>query len=160
MDERHQVGRVGYRCHRKKVPVVTVGHAFAIRAGDWASPEEYWGEFLTKAFKFHRSPGNPIDPNAIVITSSRGKFLGFLSKELGAILSPLAAEGACALFGVAGHITVEIAEDGNLSREGALYLEWLERALEEYNGGAMPANLPPCPIDPADLGVSSGSVPP
>ena len=145
---------MGYRCHRKKVPVVTVGHALAIQSGNWASLNEYWGALLTKPFKFRRSPENPTDPNAIMITSSpRGKFLGFLSKELGAILSPLAAEGACALYGVAGHITVEIAEWGNISREGALYLEWLESSLEEYRQGRMPEDLPSCPINVADLGV-------
>ena len=79
MDERHQVGRVGYWFHRKKVPVVTVGHDFAIQEGGWASQEEYWGEFLTKPFRFRCSPENPMDSNAIMITSSpRGKFLGFL----------------------------------------------------------------------------------
>ena len=77
MGERHQVGGVGYRFCREKAPVVTVGHAFAIRAGDWASSEGYWEEFLTRPFKFRRSSQNSTDPNAVVITSSRGKFLGF-----------------------------------------------------------------------------------
>ena len=111
-----------YRCHRKKVPVVTVGHDFAIGSDDLASSEECWGKVLTKPFRVLHSPDNPTDSNAILVTSaSLRKLLGFLSKELGAILSHLAAQGACAIFGVAGHITVEVAERATY-RERELYV--------------------------------------
>ena len=151
-DERHQRGRVGYRFHRGLVPVVTVGHSFAIDNGDWFSPDEYWGAFLTKPFKFRRSPENSTDKNAIMVTSlPTGKFLGFLSRELGSILSPLADEGACAIFGVAGHITVEIAEWAKVSEEAKAYLEWLEDFLLKYQGGKHPKDLPRCPVSLSDL---------
>ena len=148
MDERHQVGRVGFRFHREQqVPVVRVGHSFAIENGGWVSPEEYWSEFLTKPFTFRRSPENPIDTNAIMVTSfPRGRFLGFLSKELGRILSPLVDEGECALFGTAGHISVEIAESADISSDAKLYLEWLEEALLEYHKGTKAELLPRCPL--------------
>lgn len=151
LDERFQTRRVGYQVYQHLIPVVIVGHSLAIQAGDWASPEEYWGEFYTKPFKFRRAPRNPEDPNAIMVTSLRGKFLGFLTRELASILSPLADKGVCAIFGVAGHISVEIAEGAIVSREAKMYLDWIEDFLSKYQDGKAPESLPQCPVSLKDL---------
>ena len=152
LDERHQVGRVGYRRHKKKVPVVTVGHTFAARVGGWYNPSEYWGEFLTQPFTFRRSPQNEADGNAIMITSSRrGKFLGYLSKELGAILTSLVKSKQCAISGVAGLITIEISRDAKLLDNAVKYLEWLEASLIRYRDSVSPDHLPVCPVSTEDL---------
>ena len=55
-DERHQTGRIGYRRLKTKVPVVIVGHSFAIQVGAWASEAEYGVLILTKPYKLRRSP--------------------------------------------------------------------------------------------------------
>ena len=152
LDERHQVGRIGYRMHRGKVPVVTVGHKFALEVGGWYNSSEYWGEFLTQSFAFRRSPENEADKNAIMITSARRKkFLGYLSRELSSIIAPLADSGLCGLSGFAGHITVEISKKANLSVNARQYLEWLEESLRLYKDGISPDELPACPISPEDM---------
>lgn len=40
LDERHQAGRAGCRCHKPQILAVAVGHSFAMEAGGWPSAAE------------------------------------------------------------------------------------------------------------------------
>ena len=80
----------------------------------------------------------------------RGKFLAFLSRELGHILSTLVDTGVCSIFGFAGHVSIEIA-GSNLSEKGELCVESLEDFLLKYQDGAKPELLPRCPVAFSEL---------
>ena len=155
LDERQQEGCIGRRRRKRKIPVATVGHAFALSVGEWRSSSERWGEFLTQPLKLRRSPKNAKDRSAIMITSPKGgKFLGYLSKELAAILSPLAGSKTCALAGKAGLIEIQIAEDANVSKSAEKRLERLETALTQRRDGVDPESLPSCPVSMEGIGMS------
>ena len=95
---------------------------------------------------------NEFDKNAVILTSSSlGKFLSYLCRELSRIVSPLAASEKCAVFGVAGYITIEISERACISKAAEKYLACLEEALLTYKDGVSPDQLPLCPISQEEL---------